>query len=342
MPTGRRSLNAALALAVSLALALAACGGDDETEPEADDPRTEPTNTVSAVTLNGEWPLTGEKLDGDLPEHPVYVVKVDNTSGSAPQVGLSSAELVVEQLVEGGLTRLAIMYYEDVPEMVGPVRSMRASDIGIVKPVSATIVASGAARPTIARLDFAAVPFLTEGSTGFSRDEGRTAPYNLFVDLAEVAANPPKRWGAPQNPYLDFGGEDDFAGDIPVQTIAAQFSAGETTRWEYVDDAWVRPDSLAQEGEDFEPDNVLLLRVRTQDAGYQDSAGSPVPETVFAGKGDAVLVHGDKALRCTWSKAVKGSTLQLKTQGGDEVVVPAGNTWIELVPSDGGTVTLGK
>ncbi len=268
MPTVRPFVNAALVLTVSLALALAACGGEDENEPATSDPGAKPINTVNAVTLNGEWPLTGEKLDGALPEHPVYVVKIDNTSSSAPQIGLRSADLVVEQLVEGGLTRLAVMYYEETPDLVGPVRSMRASDIGIVKPVSATIVASGAAGRTIARLDVAAVPVLTEGATGFSRDDGRSAPYNLFVDLAEVAASPPKRWGAPQNAYLNFAGEGDFAGDIPVRTIAAQFSAGQTTRWEYVDDAWVRPDSLSQEGEDFEPDNVLLLRVRTQDAGY--------------------------------------------------------------------------
>lgn len=342
MPTARLSRHAALALTVSFSLALVACGGNDEVESTPDDPAgAKPTNTVSAVILNGEWPLTGETLDGDLPEHPVYVVKIDNTASSAPQIGLSSADLVVEQLVEGGLTRLAVMYYEDSPEVVGPVRSMRASDIGIVEPVSATIVASGAAGRTITRLADAAIPFLTEGSTGFYRDEDRGAPYNLFVDLAAVAASPPKRWGAPQEPYLQFGGAGDFAGDIRVKTIAAQFSGAQTTRWEYVGGAWVRPDSLAQEGEDFEPDNVLLLRVRTRDAGYEDSAGNPVPETVLSGKGDAVLVHGDKALRCTWSKAVSGSPLQLTMPGGDAVEVPVGNTWIELVPSDGGNVTLG-
>ncbi len=39
---------------------------------------------------------------------------------------------MVEELVEGGLTRLAVFFYSQVPDNAGPVRSMRASDIGIV------------------------------------------------------------------------------------------------------------------------------------------------------------------------------------------------------------------
>jgi hypothetical protein len=90
------------------------------------------------------------------------------------------------------------------------------------------------------------------------------------------------------------------------------------------------------------PDNVLLLRVKIGDAGYLDPGGYPVPETLFYGSGDAVLVHGDRALKCRWSKKDKASPLVLSTTKGTDVTVPAGHTWIELVPSDKGRVTLGK
>ena len=39
---------------------------------------------------------------------------------------------------------LAVFFYQHVPRLVGPVRSMRATDIGIVKPAKAVLVASGA------------------------------------------------------------------------------------------------------------------------------------------------------------------------------------------------------
>ena len=82
--------------------------------------------------------------------YPVLVTKMDNTYSSAPQIGLGEADLVVEELVEGGLTRLAAFFYSQLPTVVGPVRSMRASDIGIVSPVDASVVTSGAAFRTIA------------------------------------------------------------------------------------------------------------------------------------------------------------------------------------------------
>ena len=43
------------------------------------------------------------------------VLKMDNTYASAPQVGLGSADMVVEELVEGGITRLAVIYYSELP-----------------------------------------------------------------------------------------------------------------------------------------------------------------------------------------------------------------------------------
>ena len=78
----------------------------------------------------------------------MFVVKIDNSENSRPQVGLGRADLITEELVEGGSTRLAVFYYQHVPKLVGPVRSMRATDIGIVKPAKADLVASGGAPPT--------------------------------------------------------------------------------------------------------------------------------------------------------------------------------------------------
>lgn len=333
-----RLRRSALAVPLALALALAGCGGSASPSSGS----TDSTKTAGAVTLNGEQPLTGEPIEGDLPHHPVYAVKIDNTSGSAPQIGLSKADLVVEEMVEGGLTRLAVFYYSQLPGVAGPVRSMRASDIGIVKPVQATMIASGAAKRTIRRLTGSHVRSLTEGATGFYRDNARSAPYNLFVKLTATAAKPAGKWSPPKDPYLHFGEESDFSGDIPVTRIDATFSGSHTTSWQYTAKGWTRPDSYAKSGDDFIADNVLLLRVKIGDAGYLDPGGYPVPETLFYGKGDAVLVHGDKALKCRWSKKDKASPLALTTKQGADVTVPAGHTWIELVPSDKGKVTLAK
>ena len=101
---------------------LAACGGGEEA---ADEP-TPGQEVAGGSTLNQTWPLTGLDVEGDessAQTHPVMVTKIDNTESSAPQVGLGSADLVVEELVEGGSTRLAAFFYsrDPRPGRSGPV-----------------------------------------------------------------------------------------------------------------------------------------------------------------------------------------------------------------------------
>src|SRR5689334_5309041 len=170
----------AVLVAFLLCGSLAACGsskkGSDEPEKK---PQSQPVE--GGTTLAALWPLTGEQVTGSTPDRPVIVTKIDNTASSRPQLGLKKADLITEELVEGGMTRLAVFFYQQLPEVAGPVRSMRASDIGIVKPAHGVVVASGAAPPTIGRLKAANVPFFTEGGPGYFREGSRHAPYNLMV-----------------------------------------------------------------------------------------------------------------------------------------------------------------
>src|SRR3954451_11296747 len=178
-PRGARRLRRAAALtALGLAVssALAACSGGSHSLLDGVDGSSHHERAVPVS------PLTGLPLTGKLPGHPVMTVKIDNSANSAPQVGLSGADMVAEELVEGGITRLAAFYYTHTPARVGPVRSMRATDIGVVKPLGGVLVCSGGAAPTVARVKDAAIRTFTEGAPGFARDTSRAAPYNLFID----------------------------------------------------------------------------------------------------------------------------------------------------------------
>ena len=330
-----RRLRLTAALLATTSLVLAGCGGDEKTDegPGAQE-------IAAGSELDSTWPLTGLPVEGDdsaSQTHPVLVTKIDNTGSAAPQLGLGSADMVVEELVEGGLTRLAVFHYSELPDRVGPVRSMRASDIGIVSPVGASVVTSGAAGKTIARVKDADIPFFQEGAKGVSRDTGRSAPYNLFADLTTIAGEAEQEESRPDD-YLPWG----EAGDLPkgqkANTIAASFSGGHTTNWTFQNGAYVNQNSFAADGDEFQADTVLVLRVRVGDAGYLDPAGNPVPETKLEGKGQAMLFHDGSLVRGTWSKSGLDAPLELSTKAG-ELTVPAGHTWIELIPQANGNVT---
>lgn len=340
-PRQRRLQQPALVVLLAAAsLVLGGCSGEangKEREPvppelEAEKPNGRPADPDT-------WPLTGTTVDdGDSSarNHPVLVLKMDNTASSAPQVGLGSADLVVEELVEGGMTRLAAFYYSRVPDDVGPVRSMRASDIGIVSPVEADVVTSGAAGVTISRIRDAGIDYVAEGGPGFYRDSGRRAPYNLFTDLEDVAEAAEQKAARPDD-YLPWGDAGDLPSGQPATAITASFGA-HVTSWKFTDDDYVNESSYAAAGDEFRADSVLVLEVEVGDAGYRDPAGNKVPETKFTGTGAAMLFHNGRLVRGTWAKKSLDSAISLSTQAG-ELSVPAGRTWIELVPERTGEVT---
>jgi hypothetical protein len=338
---------ALLAAAALTAATLTACGGGNDSKaaaPQAD-PSTPFTPAASdeAVVEPDTWPLTGLPVaDGDsaVERHPILVTKVDNTISSSPQVGLSKADLVVEELVEGGLTRLAVFFYSQVPDNAGPVRSMRASDIGIVPHNDATVVTSGAARVTINRISAAKIPYISEGGAGTYRDTSRSAPYNLFVHLATPAKSI-KQQGVRPADYLPWGDGSDLPQGKKATTFAAQFSGGHRTEWTYDGKGYSNLNSNAAADDQFPADTVLALQVEVGDAGYLDPAGNHVPETHFVGDGPAWLFHQGRVIRATWHKDELTSILSLEFKG-KTITVPAGHVWMELVPAGPGNVTWQK
>jgi hypothetical protein len=336
-----RRFALALSALTATGLMLTACGGSSSSSPQ-----TQPSQSVqSGQSITQYWPLTGLKVPQGKTsalDHPVLVAKMDNTEASQPQIGLSKADMVVEELVEGGLTRLAAFYYSEIPTNVGPIRSMRASDIDVVSPVHATMVTSGAAARTIARINGAGIKFYGEGSKGMYRSSGRQAPYNLFVHLNDIATATKTKATTPPN-YLQWGTDKDMPKGIKATTINAQFSGGHTTEWQYTNGSYHNLNSNAPAGDQFPATNVLVLRVREGNAGYLDPAGNPVPETLLTGKGKALLFHDGRMVAGFWHKGKLGrSPITLTTKKGDKLTVPAGHTWIELVPIDGGNVVFKK
>ena len=250
-------------------------------QPEPAGPHpAHPAEDRGSQTVTQYWPLTGLKVPPDKTaelHHRVLVAKMDNTVSSRPQVGLSKADMVVEELVEGGLTRLAVFYYSHVPRNVGPIRSMRTSDIAVVSPVHASMVTSGAAPKTIARVKAAHIRFYGQFAKGMYRSTLRAAPYNLFVHLRKVAAVAKRKRARTPPDYLAWGSAKDLPQGRKVTKIRAQFSAVHTTEWVFTNGRYHNRNSNAPARDQFPATNVLVLRVREGDAGYLDPAGNHVP-----------------------------------------------------------------
>ena len=325
---GFMGLRHVAATAASVLL-LAACstggsGGDEPPEP----------------VEGRKSPLTG-LLQEQPPNNPAFLVKIENTAGGQPQYALNDADLVIEELVEGGITRLAAIYYSKLPTKVGHVRSTRTTDIGLAKPVGATIVASGGAPKTLEDIKASGTQIFTydAGAPGYSKDPSKSAPYHVLWDLQKLNETA-KRGPVPNNPYFSFG-DGPAASDVTKKVTSASvtFSPATTTDWRFAGGKWSLANNRAAAGQAYSADTLVVIFARVAEAGYNDAAGNPVPETVLEGSGRAVIFSGDSAVEATWSKGGLDSTMSFTAKAsGKPVTLKPGHVFLEAAPR-GGDVT---
>jgi len=283
-------------------------------------------------------PLTGLHQDSP-PKNALFMVKIENTSSGEPQYGVNQADLVAEELVEGGFTRLAAFFYSSLPTKVGHVRSARTTDIDLAEPLDATILASGGAPKTLRKIKRSELPYYSYDmrSPGWSSDPSKHAPYHVLWNLttlsdAAKATIPPK-------PYFTWGKGPASSDTAKKSTHASvRFSPATTTDWTFSGGRWRRSPERAAAGQAYTADNLVVIFARVEDAGYRDPAGNAVPETLVEGSGRAVIFTGSAAIEATWHKEDRNATMSFTSKSGKAITLKPGRIWLEAVPR-GGSVT---
>ncbi|MCB7138185.1 DUF3048 domain-containing protein [Cellulosimicrobium marinum] len=353
VPGTRRVVGGALALLV--ALGTAACGGDAPTAPttatvDADLAAAKagpPTPDVPVV-----WPLTGVAVE-EVAQRPALAVKIENAPQARPQTGLEDADLVWEEVVEGGITRFVAVYHSRAPELVGPVRSVRPMDPAIVAPLRGILAYTGGQAPFVAAVGAAGVQsvVMDDGDDGFVTTRERRAPHNVYGSLADFWAQadddrtspPPAQLAHAHEPGT--GTATRTGADAPLLDVRLTFASRAVWEWSSDDAAYLRSEgaepAVSADGDRVAATNVVLVRAPMVDTAFRDPAGVAVPETRIVGSGDAVVASGGRQVAATWSKESDAAPLVLTGPDGEVVELEPGTTWIELVPAGSGSWSLG-
>ncbi|MFE5293976.1 DUF3048 domain-containing protein [Isoptericola sp. NPDC056618] len=358
-PRGGRTGAVGALVALAL-LATAACGVGEPAAPptvtaapDVSVPKAAPPDPVKPKPEPQPkpvlWPLNG-RLTGTkkVPARPAVAVKIENSPAARPQSGLQQADIVWEQVVEGGISRYVAVYHSKLPGTVGPVRSVRPMDPAIVAPMRGILAYSGGQPPFIRAVGRAKVQSVTMdgGDPGFRRSGDRAAPHNVYGSVNAFAKQATKSRATPPAAQFNYAakvGQGTAAtNDRKGRVADVRLSPAQRTVWRWTSKTktYARFDGSApsvSSGSQLRARNVLLLSVTMKNTRYRDPSGAPVPETQMVGRGKGVLLTRGKALSVTWSKKSTGRKLMLKTRGGDPVRLDPGNLWIELVPRGTGS-----
>jgi hypothetical protein len=119
------------------------------------------------------------------------VAKIDADLPAMPQIGLDSADLVYEVMIEWGSRYLATWHSQADPPVIGPVRSARTQDWDLLASLGHPQFAySGGNLNVLA--DLSRTPWQTPVGApdvgGYYRDNQRPWPGNLFGHTADMRA----------------------------------------------------------------------------------------------------------------------------------------------------------
>lgn len=287
-------------------------------------------------------PLTGEVAGANgVPKRPAAVVKIDNGSPAAPQVGLNSADIVIEEEVEGGVTRFAAIFHSK-SSIVGPVRSGRSTDISLISSLGTPLLMYSGANDVTEHLLRQQTQIQNrsfEISSGYWRDSARRAPSNLFTDTephwASATGSPPSA----QFAYAAADTVDGSTSGFETQSFAVNYPSS-SAAWRWDGRSWLRSQRgrphVLQSGKQVSAANVVVIEAERVATGLVDSAGGEVPEFVFVGTGDATVFVNGKRISGTWTRPTLASVATIVGTDGSLIELSPGRTWIQLIESDSG------
>jgi hypothetical protein len=340
------------ALAATVAL-VGACGTHHQVAAPpttATVPAPPPSTTTTTRPKPPSGPQPTAPLTG-LPQPykaqlaaPAVVVKIDNVDAARPQTGINQADVVYEELVEGGLTRLAAVFQSQYPSVLGPVRSGRLTDEGIIDdlnhPVFAYSGTNGIFLPILRSQPVTDIDDENHPSE-FYRTNYAASPHNLYTNvnlLAAAAKNP-----APPPPLFSFvsaGKSFSGAGITPDLSVDIGFpEAAVAWDWNAQDHLWLRGQNgtidVDRAGVQISAANVIVQFVPYITSAMATGEGgppAPIPEGLLVGSGVAWFFSNGQVVKGTWTRASLTSVTTYKDASGAIIRLTRGRTWVELAP----------
>jgi len=289
------------------------------------------------------WPLRGTNApNGDVVQRRPIVVRIGNEQAAWPAAGLSKADVVMEIMVEGGITRLAVVFHSQDADRIGPVRSGRLSDLHYTPMLKGILVHVGAQATVLSRIREAArggafvdVDQFEHGGA-FDRIRERPAPQNVFTSTQRIRDAAGDR-GQVSVPALEFGAE--ATGGRSASNFTVPYAGSHRVTYAFEGGTYKRTQGASVTTDEatkaeVRPDNVVVIKTdfTEQPDIVEDELGSLSLEVRSTGTGPVVVLRDGQRFDGTWSR--QGTDMYRFADGSGKAIElkPGGLTWIHVVP----------
>lgn len=291
-------------------------------------------------------PLTGAEVEDEATTtQPVTAVMIENSPDARPQSGLKDSGVVFEAIAEGGITRFLVLYQEQKPKLIGPVRSVRMYYVDWVAAFNASVAHVGGSAKALKELRNGKYRDIDQffNAATYWRATDRYAPHNVYTNFKRLDALNAKK-GYTSSTFTGFSRKDSEASETPTATkIDVKISSplfNSSYKYDARTNTYARSQAGAahkdRESGQISPRAVVVLKVTEStvfEDGYRESINA-------VGKGKAVIFQDGTAQEVNWRKSSRAAQISFTDAEGKDVPLARGQTWITAVPTNkGGGVT---
>jgi len=291
-----------------------------------------------------------EMMQGD--ERPVAVMIDNDTAAARPQIGLESAYMVYEIIVEGGSSRMMALFKKHDIEKVGPVRSSRHYFLDYALEHDAIYCHAGWSPKAQADIRSLGV----NNINGIQGDDGsiywRDYTYdrtwhNLYtgVDkLFEKAKNDKNYRTTTDTKHTQYlTTETDLEEGEDTTNITLPYSNNYKVTYEYDSENKVYKRfvnggaHMSQTDEQLTAKNIIIYQIYNFNLPDNDNVGRQDLKNI--GSGTGYYVTNGKMIEINWEKTSREGRTVYTTTDGEELLLNPGNTFVQIIPQ-ASTITL--
>src|SRR4029078_4277314 len=315
-------------------------------------PTPTPAPTPVPTPVLAPAPLTGVLVPPAVAaRHPIAVM-IDDLGPARPQSGFSAASVVWQAPAEGGIPRYMMIFQENIPGEVGPVRSSRYYYIAWAAEWRAVYAHAGGSPQALpaprqkgsGQLVYNADEFRWGNS--FWRVKKRFPPHNLYTDgdhLRKIAKSVKAKDG-PMETAWKFGADLAQMARPRGGRIQVAYPYNQITyRYDWKSNSYLRGVTGAAKQTDgasgarVAPKNVVIMLMKF--GPLNDGSHKHRLEADVVGTGTAWIATNGPTIKGTWRKKSLTDPTQFFDANGKQVTLTVGQTFVQVLQT-GSKVTL--
>ncbi|MBU2566678.1 DUF3048 domain-containing protein [Patescibacteria group bacterium] len=305
-----------------------------------DDPEPDQNATTTTQIQEHEWDgLYDRQLDGfRVSEEEASLipraVMIENHVDARPLSGVSKASVVFEAPVEGGITRMLVVFDATTTvEKIGPVRSARPYFVEIAQALNAMYVHVGGSPEALNRIGGLSNFYNLDemaGESYFWRASNRYAPHNAYTNSDNLnEAEQDKKWMARKFTAWSFDDpESNEFGD--VREVQIPYDGSYKVKWVFDERTGLYQRYLGGtiqkdlDGSFVTSKNIVVLESEQR---VLDDYGRLFVRTT--GEGKAWVYQNGYAQEGKW-KRQSSNFFEILTPDDNDISLSRGNTWVEF------------